>query len=150
MSEPADGSKDFFIPHLIRPDHMPNAAPSFGTDSEVLPVMTPHITGRVAFVIGPRTISYAESIMSVVEEHHLGKIVGSATAGSDGNVSEVTAPTGCRMWFTGMVLKKPDGSQFHLVGIRPTINPVRALAGVSSGRDDVLERALAYVRTGAT
>jgi len=37
--------------------------------------VTPHIAGRVAFVTGARAISYAESIMSIVEHYHLGLLV---------------------------------------------------------------------------
>jgi C-terminal processing protease CtpA/Prc len=84
--------------------------------------------------------------MAIVEYNKLGAIVGSATAGTNGNVAEVTTPTGCRTRFTGVHVTKPDGARFHLIGIQPTIPASRTLAGVAAGRDEVLEKALAYVR----
>ena len=115
----------------------------------VVRVLAPHIAGRVAFLTGPRAISYAESVMSIVEHYHLGEIVGAATAGTNGNIAEITTPTGCRTIFTGMRVLKRNGSQHHLVGVQPTIPASRTIAGVIAGRDEVLEKALAYVRTGA-
>ena len=84
--------------------------------------------------------------MSFVEHYHLGEIVGSTTAGTNGNVAEILLPTGCRTQFTGLKVTKHDGSQFHLIGVRPTIPASRTIAGVAAGRDEVLEQALKYVR----
>lgn len=84
--------------------------------------------------------------MSFVEYYHLGEIVGSATAGTNGNLAEVTEPSGCRTTFSGLRVTKHDGSRLHLIGIKPTIPAARTIAGVIAGRDEVLEKALAYVR----
>jgi hypothetical protein len=48
-----------------------------------------------------------------------------------------------------MRVTKHDGTQHHLVGVQPTIPVSRTIAGVIAGRDEVLERALAYVRGGS-
>jgi C-terminal processing protease CtpA/Prc len=146
LTKPAETSKGMGIPNVIRPDHTRTSVLTWKTSEDQLPVREPHIRGRVAFLIGPNTISYAETIMAIVEYNKLGAIVGSATAGTNGNVAEVTTPTGCRTRFTGVHVTKPDGARFHLIGIQPTIPASRTLAGVAAGRDEVLEKALAYVR----
>ena len=43
-------------------------------------------------------------------------------------------------------MTKHDGSRQHLIGIQPTIPASRTIAGVIAGRDEILEKALAYVR----
>jgi C-terminal processing protease CtpA/Prc len=137
------------IPLVIRPDSasMPAAREdTSGWNMPLVSVAQPHIGGRVAFLTGPRAISYAESIMALVEHYHVGEIVGAATAGTNGDVAQMTGPTGCATYFTGRRVIKPDGSRHHLIGVQPTIPASRTLAGVATGRDDVLERALAYVR----
>jgi hypothetical protein len=48
-----------------------------------------------------------------------------------------------------MRVVKRDGRQHHLVGIQPTLPASRTIAGVIAGRDEVLEKALHHVRTGA-
>jgi C-terminal processing protease CtpA/Prc len=84
--------------------------------------------------------------MSFVEHYHLGAIVGSTTAGTNGSVAEIETPSGCITSFTGMKVTKHDGSRYHLVGVKPTIPAARTIAGVAAGRDEILEKALAYVR----
>jgi hypothetical protein len=107
-----------------------------------LPPLTPHIGGRVAFLTDGRAISYAESVLGIVEAHGLGEIVGSPTAGANGNINRFVLPGGFPLLFTGMRVRKHDGSPHHLVGILPTVPAGRTLEGVRAGRDEVLEAAL--------
>jgi hypothetical protein len=137
------------IPLLIRPDSASRPAGWEDTSTWNMPsvsVAQPHIGGRVAFLIGPRAISYAESVIALVKHYHLGEIVGTATAGTNGDIAQIIMPTGCNTNFTGRRVTKPDGSRHHLVGVEPTIPVSRTIASVVAGRDDVLERALAYLR----
>jgi C-terminal processing protease CtpA/Prc len=149
LEQPVEVAPGMAIAHVIRPDHSRFSVPSWTISNDPLLVRKPHIRARVAFLTGPATTSYAETIMTLVAQHHLGAMVGSATGGTNGNVAEITTPTGCRTRFTGLRATKPDGSRFHLIGIQPTISASRTIAGVAAGRDEVLERALTYVRTEA-
>jgi hypothetical protein len=140
------------VPLIIRPDS--GSAPAAWEDTSTwnMPRLTerqPHIGGRVAFLTGPDAISYAESVMALVEYYHLGEIVGAPTAGTNGDIAEATLPTGCATLFTGRRVTKPDGRPAHLIGIQPTIPASRTIAGVIAGRDEVLDRALTYVRSGS-
>jgi hypothetical protein len=146
LKRPDDSKNWLAVPHVIRPDHVASAISGWDSSGWEMPVLQPHIAARVAFLTGPVAQSYAESIMGLVEYYHLGEIVGSATAGTNGNVAEIAEPSGCVTRFTGMRVTKSDGSRFHLVGIQPTIPASRTIAGVAAGRDEVLERALAYLR----
>jgi hypothetical protein len=142
-----DNSKGWLaVPRIIRPNHTPRSISSWEPLGWEIPVAQPHISGRVAFVTGPAAVSYAESLMGFVEHYHLGAIVGTPTAGTNGNVAEVTEPSGCRTTFSGLRVTKHDGSRLHLIGIQPTIRASRTIAGVVAGRDEVLDKALAYVR----
>lgn len=112
-----------------------------------LPPEKPQITGDVVFLTGPGAISYAETIMGIVEHYELGTIVGRPTAGTNGNVNPFELPGGYKVWWTGMRVRKHDGSQHHLVGIRPDIEAERTIEGVRNGRDEVLEKALEVLRS---
>jgi hypothetical protein len=105
----------------------------------------PYIAAKRAFVTDGRAISYAESIMGIVEAYHLGEIVGEPTAGTNGNANVVTLPAGYGFVFTGMKVLKHDGSRHHLVGILPTIPVHRTLAGITAGRDELLDAAVEAV-----
>jgi hypothetical protein len=147
LTQPDSANAWMAIPRVIRPASA-STPKSWRTSGWNLPVLTPHIAGRVAFLTGSDARSYAESVMSIVEHYHLGEIVGARTAGTNGDIAQISEPTGCATIFTGRRVTKLDGSRFHLVGIQPTIPASRTLAGVLAGRDEVFERALAYVRTG--
>ncbi|MGE3107583.1 MAG: S41 family peptidase [Phycisphaerales bacterium] len=96
----------------------------------------------VAFLTDGRAISYAESIMGIVEHYHLGEIIGAATAGTNGNVNPIAIPGGYRITWTGMKVLKHDGSQHHGIGIAPTVPVTPTAAGIAQGRDEVLARAV--------
>ncbi|WP_144241324.1 S41 family peptidase [Fimbriimonas ginsengisoli] len=106
----------------------------------------PRFRGKIAFITDGRAISFAESVMGMVENYKLGEIVGEPTAGTNGNVNPFALPGGYTVVFTGMKVLKHDGTTHHGVGILPTIPVHRTIAGVAAGRDEALEKALAIVR----
>jgi C-terminal processing protease CtpA/Prc len=99
----------------------------------------------VVFLTDSRAISYAESILGLVEGYGLADIVGQPTAGTNGNVNPFTLPGGFTIYWTGMQVVKLDGSRHHLIGIRPTVPVERSIEGVRSGRDEYLEKALEII-----
>lgn len=84
--------------------------------------------------------------MGIVENYKLGTIVGGPTAGANGNVNALNLPGGFRITFTGMRVIKHDGSQHHLLGIQPDAPIEPTVAGIRSGRDEVLEKALEVIK----
>ena len=107
----------------------------------------PRLAGTMVFLTDGRAISYAESVMGYVADRKLATIVGSTTAGANGNVAAFNVPGGFNIAFTGMRVTRHDGrSQHHLVGVKPDVAVTSSLAGLRAGRDDVLERGLALIR----
>jgi C-terminal processing protease CtpA/Prc len=97
---------------------------------------------NLVFLTDGRAVSAAETFMGIVEAYKLGEIVGTPTAGTNGNIDPFTLPGGYQLWWTGMKVLKHDGSRHHGVGIQPTIRAARTLAGVAAGRDEVLEKGI--------
>ena len=111
----------------------------------------PRIAGKVVFLTDGGAISYAESVMGYVADRKLGTIVGTTTAGTNGNVASFPTPGGFDVGFTGMRVTRHDGhSPHHLVGVTPDVAVAPTLAGLRAGRDEVLERGLAIARAGAS
>jgi len=100
----------------------------------------PYLAAKRVVLTNGQAISYAESTMGIIEAYKLAEIVGSTTAGTNGNVNPITLPGGYHISWTGMKVLKHDGSRRHGVGIAPTIPVERTRAGVAAGRDEVLER----------
>jgi hypothetical protein len=50
--------------------------------------------------------------------------------------------------FTGMRVTRHDGrTPFHLAGVQPDIALEPTIAGIRAGRDELLERALAFLQS---
>jgi len=131
------------IPKQHRPDH---TDVEWMTDHWNLQPAEPQLTTNRVFLTDGSAISYAESLMGIVEAYRLGEIVGEPTAGTNGNICLVDLPLGYRMVFTGMRVLKHDGSRHHGVGIQPTVRVDQTIQGIRDGRDEQLERALALLR----
>jgi C-terminal processing protease CtpA/Prc len=151
LSQTPMTSAQWHLPQITRPSSpdVPNSSRDRMTFSRMgswqISPQTPFLPARKAFITDGRAISYAESIMGIVENYRLGAIVGAPTAGTNGNVNTFQVPGGLTVIFTGMKVLKHDGSQHHGVGILPTIPMTRTRAGIAAGRDELLERAIQVV-----
>lgn len=130
------------VPIITRPDHQDM---KFHFSNWTVTPLAPRLQGKAAFIIDGRAISYAETYMGIIESYKLAAIVGSPTAGTNGNVNPLQLPGGYRISWTGMKVLKHDGSQHHGVGILPTVPAARTLRGVTEGRDELLEKAIEVV-----
>jgi C-terminal processing protease CtpA/Prc len=132
----------FNIPIVTQPDRQ-----GWGWDSQYsyeTPV-APRFTGRFAFLIDGRVLSAAESLMGIVEGERLGALVGGPTAGTNGGMDPFDVAGGYTLRWTGMDIRKKDGSPHLGVGIKPTVPVSRTLAGVIAGRDELLEKGIEVV-----
>jgi hypothetical protein len=103
----------------------------------------PRIEGKVMVLTDGRAISYAESILGYFADLHLATIVGSPSAGTNGDVQNFYTPSGYRISFTSMRVTHHDGvTPFHLHGVTPDTVASPTLQDVRAGRDVVLERAM--------
>jgi len=78
--------------------------------------------------------------------YNLATIVGETTGGANGSINFSTLPSGWVVGWTGMKAVNLDGSQFHMKGIKPNISVTPTLAGLKAGKDEVLDKALEYLR----
>jgi hypothetical protein len=138
-----DSDEWMLIPQIVYPDRERIAG--YTKHGWSLAPLAPHIKGKVAFITGPMAISYAESVMGFIEHYKLGEIVGQPTAGANGNVNPFDLPGGFSVTWTGMKVVRHDGTQQHLIGIRPTVPVARTIEGVRSGRDEPFDAALRLV-----
>ncbi len=137
-------SPPFFIPIVTQPDHHDITFVDV-TTTWVTPE-APLLTENIAWLInGNGTASYAESLMGIVEGYQLGTIVGTPSAGANGNAVALQLPGGYRTQWTGLRVTKFDGSPLFTVGITPDIPVERTQAGIAAGRDELLEQAFTAI-----
>jgi len=104
--------------------------------------LKPHYSGRVVILVDETTQSQAEYTTMAFRASSNATVIGSITAGADGNVSEFSVPGGLRSMISGIGVFYPDKRPTQRVGIIPdhTVRPT--IAGIRAGRDEVLESAL--------
>jgi C-terminal processing protease CtpA/Prc len=108
----------------------------------------PRYAGKTVMLIDDRAISQSEHSGLFYRAANGTKFVGSGTAGANGDTTFFFAPGGIRINFTGHDVRWPDGTQLQRVGLKPDIEVNPTIAGIRDGRDEVLERAVAYVESG--
>lgn len=145
LSDSTIKSAHFEVPIFHRPDR---AGARFEDHAWTLAPIAPRLRARIIFITDGRAISYAESTMGVVEHYRLGEIVGEPTAGTNGDINPFLALGGYHVVWTGLYVRKQDGSRHHGAGIQPTVVVHRTLRGVREGRDELLERALQLAELG--
>jgi C-terminal processing protease CtpA/Prc len=71
-------------------------------------------------------------------------VVGSTTAGADGNVSRIPLPGGLRAMISGIGVFHPDGSPTQRVGIVPDLVVRPTIEGMRSGLSEVLDAGISH------
>lgn len=101
--------------------------------------------GRVVVLADERTVSHAEFTCMALQAGPDTTIVGSQTAGADGNATWVFFPGGVYTYFTGLGIFYPDNTPTQRIGIVPDIHCRPTIAGVADGQDEVLQRAIDFI-----
>jgi len=73
------------------------------------------------------------------------KVVGSTTAGADGDMARIPLPGGFFAAISGIGVFYPDRRPTQRIGIVPDIEVRPTIAGIRAGRDEVLEEALRQI-----
>jgi C-terminal processing protease CtpA/Prc len=103
--------------------------------------------GNVVILADENTQSQAETTTMMLKQHPNSKVIGSNTSGANGDVITFNI-AGLKTSFTGIGAYYPDGRETQRIGIIPDIYIQPTVKGLKEGKDEVLERALEYIKTG--
>jgi len=135
-------SMPMLVPVVTRPDR---AGWTWDESEWDMPPLKPRYA-RAVFLADDRAVSYAESVLQTVKGAKLGPIVGSPSAGANGNINPFRLPGGYVVIWTGMKVLNADRSLHHGIGVVPDVPVRRTIAGVRAGRDELLEAGIATLR----
>jgi C-terminal processing protease CtpA/Prc len=102
--------------------------------------------GLTVMLIDERTLSQAEHTGLFLQAANGTRFIGSPTAGANGDVTSLVVPGGIALTFSGQGVEAIDGTRLQRVGLTPHVLVRPTIAGIRAGKDEVLERALAWVR----
>lgn len=102
--------------------------------------------GKLIVIVNELSQSQAEYTAMAFRAGDNTTIIGSTTAGADGNVSAIYLPGGLRTMISGIGVYYPDGTETQKIGIVPDIVVSPTIAGIRSGKDEVLQKAIELIK----
>jgi C-terminal processing protease CtpA/Prc len=115
-------------------------------ESSVIPKSEDYYNGKLVVLVNEITQSSAENAVMAFRAGDNTTVIGSPTAGADGNVSEIVLPGGLKTRISGIGIYYPDGRGIQRTGIIPDIEVKPTIQGIREGRDELLERAIEMIR----
>ncbi|MFD1603474.1 S41 family peptidase [Flavobacterium artemisiae] len=103
--------------------------------------------GKVIVLLNEKSLSQAEWTAMCFQTAGNTTIIGSQTAGTDGNVIELDFKH-FHTRYSGIGVYYPDKRETQRIGIVPDIEIKPTIKGIQEGRDEVLERALKFIEMG--
>jgi C-terminal processing protease CtpA/Prc len=108
----------------------------------------PAYPNKVVILVNELSQSQAEFTTMALRTAPRATVVGSITAGADGEVSDIVLPGNVHTRITGLGIYYPDGRETQRVGIVPDVEVKPTIKGIAEGRDEVLEKAVQLIEAG--
>lgn len=101
--------------------------------------------GKVVVIVNEESQSQAEYTTMAFQSSTNVTVIGSTTAGADGNVSAIYLPGGIRTMISGISVLYPDGTETQRKGVKIDVPIKPTIAGIKAGKDELLEKAVAII-----
>tara|TARA_R110002050_G_scaffold296078_1_gene455637 strand:- start:61 stop:2265 length:2205 start_codon:yes stop_codon:yes gene_type:complete len=101
--------------------------------------------GKLVVLINEFSQSQAEYTAMAFRAGDNTTVIGSTTAGADGNVSSLFLPGGLKTMISGIGVYYPNREETQRIGIVPDIEVKPTIEGIKAGRDELLERAIEII-----
>jgi C-terminal processing protease CtpA/Prc len=102
--------------------------------------------GKMIILVNEETQSNGEFTAMGFRKAKNATVVGSQTAGADGNVTPMfNLPGGISTVFTGLGVYYQDGKETQRIGIVPDVVVKPTIKGISEGKDEVLDKAMEII-----
>jgi len=96
-------------------------------------------SGKIVVLVNEYTQSMAEYTTMAFQASPNTTILGSQTAGADGNISNLSLPGGLEVSFSGVGVYYPDGTETQRTGIDIDVYCRPTIEGIRTDKDEVLE-----------
>ncbi len=102
----------------------------------------PRYLKPTVMLIDERSVSQSEHSALFFRAVNGTRFVGTPTNGADGDVTQMVAPGGVALYFSGEGVRYPDGKQLQRVGIQPDVRVEPKASDIAHGNDVVLQAGL--------
>ena len=104
-----------------------------------------HYAGKVVILVDESSLSQAEYTAMALRAMPNAVVMGSTTAGADGDVSAIPLPGGLSTLISGLGVFYPDHRATQRVGIVPDVEVRPTVKGIAEGRDELVEAAVCLI-----
>ena len=101
--------------------------------------------GKIIIIVNAKTQSNAEYTTMALRVAPKATVIGSTTAGADGNVSKIILPGNIRTMISGIGVYYPDRTETQRVGIVPDIEINPTIEEIRNGTDGLLNKAIKLI-----
>lgn len=101
--------------------------------------------GKVIILMNECTQSYLETMVMSFMDAPNATVIGTPSAGANGNVINITLPGGIQTSISGLAVTYMDGSQTQRIGLKPDITVKQTVKGIAESRDEVIEKAIELI-----
>ena len=115
------------------------------TPLEMIDPIAPSYPGKIVVLVDELSQSQAEYTAMAFRAAPHAIVVGTTTAGADGNVSEFALPGGLKTQISGIGVFYPDRKPTQQIGIVPDKIVYPTIEGIRDGRDEVLEEGIRQI-----
>lgn len=122
-----------------------NPGEFYFTDRINIPSQGNTYKGKLVVLVNELTQSQAEYTVMAFDAGENTTVIGSTTAGADGNVSTVLLPGGLRSMISGIGVYYPNGTETQRIGIVPDIKVKPTIEGIKNGKDEILGAAIEFI-----
>lgn len=103
-------------------------------------------SGQVVVLVNEKSRSQAEFTAMAFQATPHGQLLGSQTAGADGNTTPIVLPGGLKTLMTGIGAYYPNGRETQRVGLVIDVPLRPTIAGLQAGHDELRDRAVELIR----
>jgi C-terminal processing protease CtpA/Prc len=118
---------------------------TIGKELKVFGKKSKFYQGKIVILINETTQSQAEYTTMAFRVAPNATVIGSTTAGADGNVSQIYLPGNISTMISGINVLYPNGKETQRIGIVPDIEIMPTIEGVKQGKDEVLLKAIELI-----
>lgn len=151
----------YFVPSTSIPYFLPSSSTPFVkftignidnpgeftfTKTLAIPKAKDTYKGKLIVIVNELTQSQAEYTAMAFRAGANTTIIGSTTAGADGNVSTIMLPGGLRTMISGIGVYYPNGKETQRVGIVPDIIVKPTIKGIKKGKDELIEKGIELIK----
>ena len=108
-----------------------------------------HFKGKVIVLVNSTTQSQAEYTTMAFQSAANVRVLGSTTAGADGDISPIILPGGISTMISGLGVFYPDGTPSQRIGVKIDYKVYPTIKGIAAGKDELMGKAIEILNNGS-